>query len=109
MITTSILFLFLASFVLYNTSKKAILSSNTVIERWIQEHTDYSKIIGCLLLIATLTLIVLRFGIGSGVIFWSVTFMSILSLIITISPLQKVNYKHLIILFSILLIIEFSS
>lgn len=108
MITSSLLLIFVASFVFYNTSKKATLSGVSLLEIWIQQHTLYSKTIGYLLLIATLILVILNFGISSGIIFWLITLMSTLSLLIIISPLQKVNYKHLIVVFFILIILEFS-
>ena len=108
MVTCSLLLIFAASFAFYNTSKKATLSGVSVLEIWIQQHTLYSKIVGCLLLIATLILVIFNFGITSGIIFWLITLMSTLSLLIIISPLQKVNYKHLIFVFFILSILEFS-
>lgn len=108
MITISILFIFATSFTFYNTSKKVSLAGVSVLELWIQEHTIYSKIIGCFLLIATLILVIFNFGITSGFIFWLITLMLTLSLLIIISPLQKVNYKHLIVVFFILFILEFN-
>jgi len=108
MITSSILFIFIASFAFYNSSKKATLSRVSVLEIWVQQHALFSKIIGGLLLITTLCSSIYCFGMTSGIIFWLITLMSILSLLITISPLQKVNYKHLILFFSILILLEFS-
>lgn len=108
MITSSILLIFIASFAFYNTSKKATLFSVSVFEIWIQQHTFYSKIIGCLLLITTLCSSIYYFGITSGIIFWLITLMSTLSLLIIILPLQKVNYKHLSLMLFILIILEFS-
>lgn len=107
MITSSILLIFLGSFALYNTSKNVELSSNTLLEKWFQQHTLYSKICGVFLLIATLIMVIFNFGITSGIIFWHIALMSILSLLVIISPLQKVNYKHFIALFLLLIILEF--
>jgi hypothetical protein len=107
MITSSILLIFLASFVFYNTSKKVQLFSTTTIETWIQQNIFYSKIIGCLLLIISLFVSINYFGIASGIIFWLITLMSILSLLVMVSPLQKVHYKHLIVVFFILITLEF--
>lgn len=108
MISGSILLIFIAILVFFNTSKKAELSSNTSLERWIQNNTNYSKISGCLLLICALFLIIYSFGITSGILFWLIMLMSILSLIIVIFPLKKVTYKHLTIVFLLLLIFEFT-
>lgn len=108
MIISSILLIFTASFAFYNTSKKATLFGVSVLEIWIQQHTLYSKIISCLLLIAALIFVIFNFGITSGIIFWLITLMSTISLIIIISPLQKVNYKHIIVVFFILIMLEFS-
>ncbi len=108
MITSTILLIFLGSFVFYNTSKKAQLSSKSVVETWLQSHRPYSKIIGSIFLISALLLSVNNFGLTSGIIFWLVILISVLSLIIIISPLQKVNYKHLGLIFIVVLILEFS-
>jgi SNF family Na+-dependent transporter len=108
MITSIILLIFLVSFVFYSTSKKAQLTSKTIFEDWIQSHRQYSKIISSLLLVTAFILSINNFGITSGIIFWLVILMSLLSLIIIISPLKKVNYKHLVFAFFILLIFEFT-
>lgn len=106
MITISLLLILLASFVFYNTSKKAVMLYNSAIETWIQVNKNYSKAIGLLVLIVSLLSIILIFGITSGIIFWTISFISFLSTIVIIYPLKIVNYKHLIILFLILLILE---
>ncbi|WBX72965.1 hypothetical protein PG913_08650 [Tenacibaculum pacificus] len=108
MITIGVLLILLGNIVLYNTSKKVELYSNTTVERWIQQHTNYSQIIGCLLLISALPFICYSIGITSGLIFWLVTLMLFLSLVVVISPLKIVNYKHLAIVFLILIIIEYT-
>jgi len=106
MITISLLLILLASFVFYNTSKKAVMLYNSAIETWIQVNKNYSKAIGLLVLIVSLLSIILIFGITSGIIFWTISFITFLSTIVIIYPLKIVNYKHLIILFLILLILE---
>lgn len=106
MITGTILLIFMASFVFYNTSKKAQLSSKTIIKTWIKYNRQYSKIIGTLLLVTALVLSINNFGFTSGILFWLITLMSLLSLIIVISPLQKVNYKLLALVFIVVFILE---
>lgn len=106
MIAISLLLILLASFVFYNTSKKAVLLYNSAIETWIQVNKNYSKAIALLFLIVSLLSIILIFGFTSGIIFWLISFISFLSTIVVIYPLKIVNYKHLIILFLILLVLE---
>ncbi|QXP67527.1 hypothetical protein [Polaribacter sp. AHE13PA] len=106
MITISLLLILLASLVFYNTSKKALLLYNSAIEIWIQVNKNYSKAIALLFLIVSLLSIILIFGFTSGIIFWLISFISFLSTIVIIYPLKIVNYKHLIILFLILLVLE---
>jgi len=106
MITISLLLILLASLVFYNTSKKALLLYNSAIETWIQVNKNYSKAIALLFLIVSLLSIILIFGFTSGIIFWLISFISFLSTIVIIYPLKIVNYKHLIILFLILLVLE---
>lgn len=108
MITVIILLIFSASFVFYKTSKKVQLSYKNIVETWMQNHRPYSKIIGTLLLTTALILSINNFGLTSGIIFWLIILMSFLSLIIIISPLQKVNYKYLILIFLVVLILEFT-
>lgn len=106
MITISLLLILLASLVFHNTSKKALLLYYSAIETWIQVNKNYSKAIALLFLIVSLLSIILIFGFTSGIIFWLISFISFLSTIVIIYPLKIVNYKHLIILFLILLVLE---
>lgn len=106
MITLSILLISLGNFVLYNTSKKVVLQQNSSIEKWLQTHTQKTKIIGLSLLVIALVVSILKFGITSGITFWLIALISILCLIITLYPTIKINYKYLAVLFIVLLIIE---
>ena len=106
MITSIILLTFLASFVLYNTSKKAMLQQSSSVEKWLQTNEKTAKIIGILTLIIAATTATFHFGITAGILFWLITLMTILSLLVILYPFKKINYKHLIGIFTIILIIE---
>lgn len=106
MITLNIVLIFLGSFVLYNTSKKVVLQQNLPIEKWLQTHTQKSKIIGLTILVIALVVSILKFGTTSGITFWLIALISVLCLIITLYPTIKINYKYLAVLFIVLLIIE---
>lgn len=106
MVTNSILLVFIGCLIFYKTSQKAILSNKYFIEKWIQKHAKNSKFIGSLILIIALLLIINNFGLTSGIVFWLIAIMFILSLVILISPLQKINYKHCIFIFFILFVVE---
>lgn len=106
MIASSVLLIFLGCFALYNTSKKALLTSNSSIEKWMQGNQKLSKIIGLAFLVVGLVVATFNFGNTSGIFFWMFIITAILSLLIVIYPLKKINYKHLIALFLVLFIIE---
>ncbi len=106
MITSNLFLLFLGSWVLYNTSKKAILNQNFHIEKWIQSHAFLSKLVGLFFLLTSLSLMTLNFGTTSGVLFWLVSLMTILGLIIIIAPLHKGNLYYFLILFIVILLLE---
>lgn len=113
MITSIIFLITIGCFTWLNTSKKAILSSNTVIEQWLQSNLKSSKIIGSVLLIIALVLSTHYFGNTSGFLFWLIALIALLSLVVIIHPLKLYNYKNLIstciILLTIELIINYAS
>jgi hypothetical protein len=88
MVTLLILLLFIAFFLLYNTSKKAELSRNSFPERWAQDHALASKIIGLLVLFIGLGLCLSHFGIGPGIFGFFVILMTIASCVVLFAPLR---------------------
>lgn len=106
MITVSVLLIFLGSFALYNTSKKAILQHNLTIEKWFQNNTSKAKIIGVFCLLIAFYCFVRQLSITSAIMFWLVAVMSIMSLLVVLYPLKQVSYRYLTILFVVLFLIE---
>ncbi len=106
MITSSILFIFLGSFMMYNTSRTALLSTNLSIEKWVQNNHLISKTIGLSFFIMASIMIIIAFGLTSGILFWFVSLILILGLLVIVSPLKIITYKHIIVLFSALFILE---
>lgn len=105
--TLIISLIFLGSYFSYSTSKKAILNSDFALNRWVTSNIKFSKIIGILLLLASLILSIVYFGTTSGILFWLISLLIVLGLIIIITPLKKLTYKHILILFLIILTFEF--
>lgn len=106
MTTLTILLIFFGSFAFYNTSKKAELQQKSSVEKSLQNNTKQAKIIGLILVAIALIIAIKKFDITSGILFWLVTLMTVISLIIVLYPLRKFNYKYVLILFVILFFIE---
>ncbi len=106
MISITISFLFIGCFALYNTSKKAFLSSDNKLQLWLQKNIKCSNIIGLALLIVSFFTAIFYLGVATGIVFWLLTLMTILSLLIVVAPTRIANYKHIIVLFTILLTTE---
>ncbi|OSY87110.1 hypothetical protein WH52_12635 [Tenacibaculum holothuriorum] len=89
---TSILFLLLTgSIFLYSTSSKTMLNNLT-------SSIKLSNFIGVSLLIIALYIATIYLGTFSGFLFWLISFIVFLSLVIIIYPLKIINYKYLIVL-----------
>ncbi|KDN56658.1 hypothetical protein [Flavobacterium seoulense] len=96
MITLVSLIVFLAFFVLYNTSKKATLATNFQAERWIQQNPKPSRFIGLgLLLIAYILLLSIK-AAGVSSFLFLIQIMTIGSLVVILAPLKIINYKLII-------------
>ena len=106
MITSIIFLMTLGCFFLLNTSKKAMLNTNTVLEQWFQSHLKLSKIIGSVLYVIALFLCTRYLGNTSGLLFWLISLMTLLSLVIMINTIKLINYKYLFVAFIISLTVE---
>ena len=106
MITSIIFLMTLGCFFWLNTSKKAMLNTNTVLEQWFQSHLKLSKIIGSVLYVIALFLCTRYLGNTSGLLFWLISLMTLLSLVIMINPIKLINYKYLFVAFIISLTVE---
>ncbi|MEN7548794.1 hypothetical protein AAG747_12810 [Rapidithrix thailandica] len=106
MVTIIFFIAFLGFYVFYNTSKKADLNRSGKLELWVQNHLQYSKYIGSFLLIVTLVVSIIHFGVGSGIFAFFVTLMTVGSLIIVLSPLQYVTIRIVSVVFLLSLLLE---
>ncbi len=106
MITGIIFSIYVGSIVLYNTSQKAVLNTQYAIEKWIQSNAQKAKLIGVSILMLTLVAATIVLGVTSGILFWLIALMSVLSLLVVIGPLRIVNYKYLLLIFIGSLLIE---
>ncbi|RVT79702.1 hypothetical protein EOD40_00915 [Flavobacterium sufflavum] len=93
MISIISLTVFLAFYVLYNTSKKATLSSNFQIERWIQHYSKASRFIGIGILAIAYSFLIALKAIGSATLIFIILIMTIGSLVVILAPLKIINYK----------------
>ncbi|WP_299118854.1 hypothetical protein [uncultured Tenacibaculum sp.] len=107
MISILIAILFLGCYLFYNTSQKTTIVSNSYLEKRIRSNEQISKIVGGSFLLITLIIAGIHFGLFSGILFWLVALTMLMSLLIVIAPLKLINYKTLVALFFVLLLIEF--
>lgn len=96
MISLVSLSVFFAFYVLYNTSKRAILSNNLQMERWIQEHPKPSRLIGLGILIIAYSFLISLKAIGASTLIFFIQIMTIGGLVIILAPLRVINYKFIL-------------
>ena len=106
MISILIAIIFLGCYLFYNTSQKTTVTSVKNLEEKLGNNRQLSKTIGLSFLLITLLLAAINFGVFSGILFWLVSLMLLMSLLIIITPLNLINYKFLVLLFLVLLLIE---
>ena len=98
--------IFLGFYVLYNTSKKATLASNLQIERWIQQNPKPSRLLGLAMLALAYGFLISLKAIGVSSLIYFIQLMTIGSLIVILAPLRIINYKFVLGLFSLAILIE---
>jgi len=82
--------LVLGFFLLYNTSKRAVLQKNSM-TLYIQKYSTFSKSVGLLLSLFSICWFVYEFGLGIGLFYAFVLFMTLGSLLVILLPLRN---KH---------------
>lgn len=104
--TTLILLLTFAGFyALYNTSSQAKLSQQGSLEIWLRKQSSL-KAVGIILLIISIILTVINYGLTAGMLYWVVIVSTIASLIIIICPLKIMTYKTVALIFIGIVIAE---
>ena len=106
MISLLITFILLGCYFLYSTSQKTTITSKNNLEEKLRNNRQLSKIIGFSFLLITMVLAIINFGVFFGILFWLIALMLLMSLLVIIAPLNLINYKFLVILFLVLLLIE---
>lgn len=96
MISLISLSVFLAFNILYNTSKKATLSNNFKMERWIQEHPKPSRLIGLGILAIAYSFLISLKAIGASTLLFLIQIMTIGGLVVILAPLKIINYKFIL-------------
>lgn len=80
--------LFLGFYILYNTSKKAVLQKNRLVF-YIHKYDPFSKAIGLFSLLVSFYLFTLQFGIGAGIFIAIVLLMVVSSFVVSLFPLIR--------------------
>lgn len=106
MISLVSLSIFLAFYVLYNTSKKATLSSKFPMERWIQQHSKTSRYLGLGIILIAYALLISIKAIGACTLIFFIQIMTIASLVIILAPLKIINYKFILGLLFVVIFFE---
>ncbi len=104
--TLIILLNFFSFFLLLNTSKNAVLQ-HRFIEIAAQKNSTVAKTIGLLLFVCTFYIAVGQYGFTAGILINLCVIMLIASLLVLLNPLKKMTYKSVLLVFLLLLIIEF--
>ncbi|WDF60002.1 hypothetical protein PQ462_01225 [Flavobacterium sp. KACC 22758] len=106
MITIASLIVFLAFYILYYTSKRAVLSYDLGFEKWMKKNPKQTKITGLVLLVSAYAIWLFTQSLGCGTLMFFIQLMTIGSLIIILAPLKKVNSKALLALLVIAALLE---
>jgi len=107
MTTIASLIVFLAFYILYYTSKRAVLSYDSGFEKWMQKNPKQTKIIGLVLLLCSYGFWLFTQSLGSGTLMFFIQLMAIGSLIVLLAPLKKISLTTLLILFILIALLEF--
>lgn len=107
MITIASLFVFISFYMFYYTSKRAVLSFDYGIEKWMNNNPVQTKITGLTFLLIAYFMWLFVKSLGSGTLFFFIQLMAIGSLIVVLSPLKALNSKTVVILFIITGLLEF--
>jgi hypothetical protein len=106
MLTLVITVTFIGFFILYNTSKKAVLTQTLLLEKYVQNNHLPGKFLGYTLLLIALIISIPLFGVGAGIFLYLTILMTVASIVILLAPLRYMTYKTLSAIFIISFIVE---
>jgi len=107
MVTLLVFLIFVAFFLLYNTSKKAELNRKFLLEKWAQDHIQASKILGLVILIFAMVQCISYWGTGSGLFAFVVILMTVASCVVLFAPLRYIKAWALSSVFLLSILLEF--
>lgn len=96
--TISVICCFMGLFMLYNTSRKAKLSTVGRFEKFLQANPVNARLAGLLLIIASFIMLAVKLGIGAGIFTSFLLLMLAAGLVVAIAPLQYLKLRHIIML-----------
>ena len=108
MVTAIIILIYMGSYISYCSSKEASVNTNLKINEWLLKHFKVARYGGFLLLLASSFASVYHFGTTAGILYCIITITTVMGLIVVFSPLQQMGYKQVLILFILLLLLEFT-
>lgn len=92
---------------LYNTSKKAKLSTKGNFEKWLQQNKPTAKAIGIGLVVISFVILPIKDGLGVGVLSAFLLLMLSAGLTIAIAPFHYLRFKHIAALVAAVFLLEF--
>lgn len=106
MITTALLLMFFGFYLNYASSQRMETQSYLGLELWVQKNEKLARVIGAMLLCASLILNSTHYGLGAGTFLSVIALMVMGSLVVLLSPLRLLNHKVLVSVFALCLLIE---
>lgn len=86
MVLTAFMASLVGFYVCYNASARAALRKDKA-SVWLQDRPVLARISGSLLLVTSVILLIIHYGLGAGILFGFVTAMTTASLVTLLSPL----------------------
>ena len=94
MYTLIILICCMGFFMLYNTSKRAKLSSAGKYQRWLQSNAFATKPAGITLITCSIIALIIKSGVGVGIFTGVILLMASAGYVVAIAPFHYLSWKH---------------
>lgn len=105
--TASIASCFVGFFMLYNTSRKAKLSTRGSFEKWLQQNKAFARATGLVLFVLPFVLLPVKDGVGVGMFTAFLLLMTAAALVVMIAPFHYLRLRHVAALIAASLLLEF--
>lgn len=90
----------------YSTSKRAVITNDTKVLYWLHKRDKLAKISALVLFVFGLFLAIYTLGFGAGVLTFLLLVMLLWSLIVLLTPLKFIDYKLVLVIFVLAIILE---